>query len=308
MKEIEKIKGRYEYPSSVKLKGLESKHISIPSTIIMDTDMDEKRIAVFSYFRIIKGLDDSIGFSVSSLVRWCGLKPDTRSNGVSQKFIDIITSLSDRGYLTYYEKLSKTAHIDGYFNYDKVFDECFNEGFAILYLDEIEKIMKYNKDENNKDTKFNNAILLLVFAYFRNMIFNRPNKLRPEEYNYQNKQDHVLDIEARRERSPEAYADNYKTIGENLGISERLVSKSVDILEDLGLITTDRAFRVRNEDGEFRTQYTIFANAYKREKEELLASGESYSRPEIERKAKIIQKYNKSFIIDKEKRRNVKGA
>ena len=306
MNEIGKVDETYEYPSPIKLKGLESKYICIPSSIIYDTDIDVKRVAIFSYFIKKKGLDNTIGFTIPLLVKWCGLKPDTRSNGISQKFIDIINNFKDMDFLTYSEELTKTSHTEIEFNSDKIYELCQDETFSILYLDEIEKIMSY-KNEDDKDKYFNNTILLLVFAYFRSMIYRRSNKLKLDEINVDNMQSHEYDLEYRRGHSPEAYYDNYNTISERIGISARLVSKAVSILEEeLGLLVTDEAYRVRNENGEFRTQYTLFANSYKREGEFLLATGEDYSRPEIERKAEIIQKYNSKFIIDKKKRKSTK--
>ena len=306
MSEIGKVNEVYEYPSPIKLTGLASKYICIPASIIYDVDIDIKRAAVFSYLMKKKGLDNTIGLTIPLLVNWCGLKPDKRSNGVSQKFIDIINEFKDMGYLTYSDELTKTSHTEIEVDSDKIYELCQDETFSVLYLDEIEMIMNY-RNEDDKDRYFNNTVLLLVFAYFRNMIYRRGNKLKLEEINIDNMNNHEYDLEYRRGHSPEAYYDTYNTIGERIGISARLISKAVSILEELGLLVTDEAYRVRNEDGEFRTQYTLFANAYKREGEFLLADGDSYSRPEIERKAEIIKKSNSKFIIDKSKRKKKGG-
>jgi hypothetical protein len=73
--------------------------------------------------------------------------------------------------------------------------------------------------------------------------------------------------------------------------------------QELKLIVTDRAYRMKNENNEFRTLPTIFANAYKREDRYLLATGESYSRTEIELKAEIMKQYYQDYKIDKRKRK-----
>lgn len=306
MSEIGKVNEVYEYPSPVKLTGQASKYICIPASVIYDIDIDVKRVAVFSYLMKKKGLDNTIGLTIPLLVNWCGLKPDKRSNGVSQKFIDVINEFKYMGYLTYSDELTKTSHMEIEIDSDKIYELCQNETFSILYLDEIEKIMNYKNDD--KDKYFNNTVLLLVFAYFRNMIYRRGNKLRLDEINVDNMKSHEYDLEYRRSHSPEAYYDTYNTISERIGISARLISKAVSILEqELGLLVVDEAYRVRNGDGEFRTQYTLFANAYKREGEFLLADGDSYSRLEIEMKAKIIKKSNSKFIIDKSKRKKKGG-
>ena len=73
------------------------------------------------------------------------------------------------------------------------------------------------------------------------------------------------------------------------------------------MIVTDRAYRVKNENDEFRTLPTIFANAYKREDKYLLAAGDDYSRLEIELKAKNMKQYYQDYKIDKRKRRTKGG-
>lgn len=296
-----------EYSSPTTLSGLSAKYITIPSSIILDKEMDAKRVAVFSYFRVRKGYDEKIEFSIPSIVKWSGCKPDTRSDGISKKFMDVVTALKDRGYLTYSEELHKVAYTTGEFNTEKVFDECQTESFAVVYLDELYKILEYKKD-NNKDAFLNNTVLLLVFAFFRNAIFRRLNKLKPEEVNIDNLNSHIHDVESRRSLYPEAYADKYSEISKKIGVTPRTISKAVDILEELGLLVTDSAYRIHDEDGKYNTQDTIFANAYKREGNTLLDAGEEYYRREIENKTKIIQKFSERFMIDKRKRKTTKGG
>ena len=178
------------------------------------------------------------------------------------------------------------------------YEECSN-GYAAIYLDELEKIMNYKK-ENSNDNTLNNATILLVFAYLRNKIRRRPNELAPEERASDG-------IKKRREKLPDAYSCNINDIATELNISSKTLSKIVDILEqELELIVTDRAYRVKNENDEFRTLPTIFANAYKREDKYLLDTGDNYSRAEIELKAEHMKKYFQGYKIDKKKRKNKK--
>ena len=160
--------------------------------------------------------------------------------------------------------------------------------------------MNYKK-ENEKDGTLTNTTLLLIFAYFRNKIRRRPNELKPEERSPDK-------IQNRKERLPEAYESNIAAIAEEIGIHKQTLSKAIDILEqELELIVTDRAYRIKNEDGEFRTLPTVFANTYKREDKYLLAAGEDYSRNEIELKARNMKQHYQDYKIDKRKRRNKKG-
>ena len=72
---------------------------------------------------------------------------------------------------------------------------------------------------------------------------------------------------------------------------------------ELKLIVTDRAYRVKNENGEFRTLPTIFANAYKREDRYLLVTDNNYGRMEIELKAENMKQCYQDYKIDKRKRK-----
>ena len=98
--------------------------------------------------------------------------------------------------------------------------------------------------------------------------------------------------------------DTINDIADELNISSKTLSKIIDILEqELELIVTDRAYRVKNENDEFRTLPTIFANAYKREDKYLLYAGDNYSRNEIELKAENMRKHYQGYRIDKKKRK-----
>lgn len=238
------------------------------------------------------GLDDVVGFTIPDMVEWCGGKPDRRTNGSNDKFLNIVDSLSSKGYLTYSGESSKSSYMKCNFDIAYYYEECSN-GYAVVYLDELEKIMKYESKEKSAV----NTTILLVFSYLRNKIIRRPNELNPEERN-------VEGIKSRKQKLPEAYENNINDIAKELGIHKQTISKVIDILEyELKLIVTDRAYRIKNDNGEFRTLPTIFANAYKREDKYLLVVEEEYSRMEIEQKAKNMNQYYQDYKIDKRKRK-----
>lgn len=290
----ELVDGKYEY-SRIPLKELESKYIYIPLSVITDTELDARRVGVFSYLRIHYGLNNIVGFTIPDMVEWCGGKPDRKINGTNDKFLNVVDAFNDRGYLTYLTEKSRSSYMKCKFDTSYYFDECSN-GYAAIYLDELEKIMSYKK-ENSKDGTLNNATILLVFAYLRNKIIRRPNELKPEERSPEG-------IKKRRERLPDAFDSNINDIAKELGISSKTLSKIIDILEsELKLIVTDIAYRVKNKNNEFRTLPTIFTNAYKRDDKYLLVTGDDYSRAEIELKAKSIKQYCQNYKIDKRKRK-----
>lgn len=288
------IDGKYEY-QKIQLEGSASKYIYIPLSVIADTTLDIRRVGVFSYLKMHCGLNDIINFTIPDIVEWCGGKPDRRANGSNDKILFTLDSLSDGGYLTYLTEKSKSFYMKCKFDAEYYFAQCYN-GFSVIYLDEIETIMNYKK-KNSKDSTVNNFIILLVFAYLRHKIRRRPNELNPEER-------YPDEIKKRRERLPDAFSSNINDIANEIGISSKTLSKIIDILEqELELIVTDRAFRVKNEDNEFRTLPTIFANAYKREDRYLLDTGDNYSRTEIELKAESLKRHYQGYRIDKKKRK-----
>ncbi len=289
--------GKYEY-RRIPLEDSASKYIYVPLSVITDTKLDIRRVAVFTYLRLHCGLNNVINFTIPDIVEWCGGKPDRTANGSNSKTLFTLDSLNDGGYLTYLTEKSRSSYMKCRFNSDYYYDDC-SDGFAAIYLDEIEKIMSYKK-ANSKDSTLNNTTILLVFAYLRLRIRRRPNELKPEERYPDN-------IKSRRERLPDAYSGNIIDIANEIGISSKTLSKIIDILEcEMHLIVTDRAYRIKNEDDEFRTLPTIFANAYKREYGYLLDTGDNYSRIEIELKAENMKQHYQDYKIDKRKRKSTK--
>lgn len=286
---------KYEYTKTL-LTDLESKYIYLPLSLITDKELDVKRIGVFSYLRIHCGLNDVVGFTIPDMVEWCGMKPNKREGKTNDKFLSIVDDLNHRGYLTYLTEQSKSAYIKCKLNMEYYFDKCSN-GYAVVYLDELQKILNYKNLQGNS---INNTTILLVFAYLRNKIMRRPNELKPEERT-------LKGIEQRRNRLPDAYDSNISVVAKELGIHKQTLAKIIDILElELKLIVTDRAYRVKTDNNEFRTLPTIFANAYKREDKYLLDTGEGYGRSEIKLKAENIKRYYQDYKIDKRKRKNKK--
>lgn len=288
------VDGKYEY-GRIPLDDFSSRYIYVPLSVITDTELDIRRISILSYLRIHCGLNNVINFTIPDIVEWCGGKPDRRANGSNDKVLSMIDSLSDRGYLTYLTEKSRSSYMKCKFDTAYYREQC-SEGYAAIYLNELEKIMGYQK-ENSKDGMLNNTTILLVFAFLRHRIRRRPNELKPEE------RYHDI-IKSRRERLPEAYSSNINDMANEIGISSKTLAKIIDILEyELELIVTDRAYRVRNENDEFRTLPTIFANAYKREDKYLLDTGCDYSRTEIRLKAENMKKHYQDYKIDESKRK-----
>lgn len=280
-----------EYAPIAILEGSASRNIRIPKSIIVEKSMMSIRIAVFTYLTIYRGLNNRLCFSIPLFLKWVGYKSDSHSGGINDKVIETLEVLREIGYVTFLGNtpIKRSSCIEIEFNTQLLHEKCFEESFAIMYIDEIETIMHYSND-NSQDRYLNRNTVLLVFAFLRHAIFRTPNELKPEERNPEG-------IAARRERCIEAYNDNYKNMAAELGLSERTVSLAVQVLVKLELIAKAEAYRIKNEDDEYRTQDIIFANMEKREGKELLAKGKEYAVAEIARKEKRIRKYIPDYRI-----------
>lgn len=289
---------RYEYKKSL-LVGDEAQSINISLPLILNKNIDEKRVGIFAYLKMCSGMDNIARFIMPDLVEWCGYKSDSkRVGGTNDRFLNIMDDLSDAGYFTYLTSKSRSKYIKCAINENHYSKDCSN-GYATIYLDELSKILSYKRETKN-DIYIKNTTILLVFAYLRHKIARRPNELLPEERTADK-------IKERKERLPEAYNCNIIDIANDLGISAATTSVALNILEtELGLIVTDVAYRVKDKNGVYRTPNTIFANAYKRENNYLLITGEDYSRSEIEQKANKLKKMYSRYNINKDKRKQKK--
>ena len=286
---------KFEYSSPIELDAISGNYFAIPASIIMDTDMTEKRATVFSFFSSYRGLNSSLFFSINNIVKWTGKQPNRHANGINSKIIQVIECLRDGGYLTLSEELNNSSCVEATLNLYKISQECDNDRFAIIYLDELKQIMDY-QNPNAKDAFLNSDVILLVFAYLRMKFYRRRNKLFLEEISVNNQNNHQLDIDTRRLRSPDAYDCYYYEIAEELGITSRTVSKAVDVLNELGLIYSEPLPRIKYEN-KWRTDHTVFCNTYKREGNYLLISGSQYYLTEIENKKRKLN------IVDNRKKK-----
>lgn len=283
-------RSRYEYQHPTKLNDVSGSYFVIPASIILSYEMNRKRATTFSFFSIRRGLDRKLFFSVNNIVRWMGGTPNRQPTGINAKVIQSINSMQEAGYLDIQDKIDNASLIQAVFDLDTLSRECRRGGFAVVYVDELDKIMSY-QNPNTRDMMLNSDAILLVFAYLRMKIYRRKNRMLPEEVNLDNKNDRKYDIDERRFRAPEAYDCFYKEIAQDIGLSERTVSQAVRILNEFGLIYYEALPRTKyqNDNGEtWRTEHTIFCNAYKREENYLLASGSEYYMTEIENKKKKI--------------------
>lgn len=265
-----------EPDKSNRLEGQEKFFIQIPESVILNETLGDKRITALSYFLYYKNMVGNVNFSINKIVEWIGRKPNKRTGRINHMFTDAVLKLVQSNFIELYEEPSNSVCTSAVVNVDEICDRCNKEYFAIIYFDELEKILGYRND-NCLDGYMDNESVLMVFAFLRLEI-----RLRRNEF-YENE----FDVDGRRTKYPEAYDGYYCDIATMLGLSERSVSKAVDVLNDLGLIYSETLPREKDGD-KWVTNATIFCNRYKRQNDFLLESGEEYYMREVENKKKKI--------------------
>lgn len=245
------------------------KHITIPRELIYANGLSENRIIIFSYLYIRKGLDDISCFTLNEMIEWCGLKPSRNKDRINDKYLSTIYSLIQIGYLEKKEVLTGIKHNSLLFK-GKISDT----GFAIIYLDEIYKIINFKKEIENKNietSRVTAAKLLLLLSYIR------------------------VNINSGTDNPHCCYRLN-KYIAKDLGLNEQNILLLIKILDELKIIKHFQPEPTRTlESGERIQVHTlpkIFADYYKYvkgENGELIIDIEYDPDAEIEKQIKLLK-------------------
>lgn len=263
----------------VELIGDSGIRVVVPESIILNKDLGNMRISIYSYLYLHRGLNNILFFSVNKMLKWMHKNVDRRKGGTNDKVAATLDRLKSLCFISYDDHIfdrndihTKNKIWDQFieikFNMEKQFKETEESQYTILYWDEILKIINY-KNPNKKDPYLNNNVILLVFSFLRLKIKSGIVKSNSwvEACNYY-----------------------YIDIANEIGISERTVSKCIKILEDIGLIYCERITAKKISDNKYSTGHAIFVNQYKRDGRFLIASGEEYYMNEI------MKKYRKMRI------------
>ena len=203
-------------------------YVKIPREIIYDKDIGDKRVILFSYLCSRRALDDTVAFSISELCHWSYLKPNFHDGKINQKYLEVLELLSHYGYFVDcpdFEKLAKEKkNSTDYYNI-KINIEKFDvpDNFGIIYFDELAKILNYKTELKNKDidlSRMSSAYILLLLSYLR-VNMNR-------------------DI-----TKPLCCYRLYQKISDDTGLSERYISRIVEILDVMDIIKYQEGRRTR---------------------------------------------------------------
>lgn len=249
-------------------------YIKIPREIIYSTSLGDKRVIVYSYLYSRRALDDTVAFSITELCHWSHLKPNYHDGKINQKYLEILLLLSRRNYFDsspdFRELLDIKRNSNEYYNI--ALNVCkfdVEDNFAIIYLDELQRILNFKEELQDSDvdlSRMSSAYILLVLSYIR--------------VNINHNQD-----------QPRCCYRLYRTISEETGLSERYIGRVVEILDAMNIIAYKESKRIRylKDNGKygFSSAPKVFAD-YRCVKNGV-ADREYDYREEIEKQLKILE-------------------
>ena len=193
-----------------------------------------------------------MAFSISELCHWSHLKPNYHDGKINHKYLEVLELLSHYDYFKSYpdfEKLAKEKkNSTDYYNIKintKKFDIPNN--FGIIYFDELEKILNFKEelkgvwiDGDEIDlARMSSVYILLLLSYLRVNMNRNPNK-------------------------PLCCYRLYQKITEDIGLSERYISRIIKILDVMNIIKYQEGKRIRykkeNDKYGFLTTPKVFAD------------------------------------------------
>lgn len=222
-------------------------YVKIPREIIYNKDLGDKRVIIFSYLCSRRALDDTVAFSISELCHWSYLKPNYHDGKINHKYLEVLELLSHYGYFDNcpdfqklaQEKKNSTDYYNIKVNIDK-FD--IPDNFGIIYFEELVKILNFKEELVNEDidlTRMSSSYILLLLSYLRVNMNRNPDK-------------------------PLCCYRLYQKIMEDIGLSERYISKIVEILDVMNIIKYKESTRIRykkeNNQFGFLTTPKVFAD------------------------------------------------
>ena len=221
-------------------------YVKISREIIYNKDLSSKRVIIFSYLCARRSLDDTVAFSTTELCHWSKLKPNYRDGKINQKYYEVLLLLSHYGYFIEcpdFEKSLKENTNSVKYQQVQLNIEKFDvpDKFGIIYFDELDKILNFKEELQKSDvdlTRMSSAYILLLLSYIR-VNLNRM------------------------EDKPLCCYRYFKTISEDIGLSERYIGRIVDILDTLKIIKCQPMKReqyIKDGEKKFLTTPKVFAD------------------------------------------------
>ena len=222
-------------------------YVKIPREIIYDKDLGDKRVIIFSYLCSRRALDDTVAFSISELCHWSHLKPNYHDGKINHKYLEVLELLSNYGYFDNcpdFQKLAKEKkNSNDYYNIKVNIDKFdIPDNFGIIYFDELQKILNFKEElvnENIDLTRMSSSYILLLLSYLRVNINRNSDK-------------------------PLCCYRLYQKITDDIGLSERYITRIVEILDVMNIVKYKECKRIRYKTDDdqfgFLTTPKVFAD------------------------------------------------
>lgn len=293
-----------EFKPIRKLDPVRESYVTIPSRVFEDAERGYKkagrRAVVLAFFLFRCGKDGIAGFTLQAIMDWAGRTCDKNNQGSNAGYVEAINSLELDGFIDVLDtekgndsrgsrKFTPLQYREAVVRKDELTrrlqdkDNEERDYFAVVYLDEVRRVLGYKNDEQIKNAFPDNRIecesLFLVYCHLFKWLrskarLNTPREACDGDYFKNGKWDWV----AMQRDFPEAYDFTYKGIAEELGMTEEAVSKAAQMLDVLGLVRPCALQRVKADDDSWSTLNTIFVSYQKRDakKMELIQQGSEY--------------------------------
>lgn len=208
-------------------------YVKIPREIIYNKELGDKRVIIFSYLCSHRSLDNTVVFSISKLCHWSHLKLNYHDGKINHKYLEVLERLSRYGYFESYPdfyKLAKEKKNSTDYYKIRISTVKFDipDNFGIVYFDELSKILDFKEElkdvkvdgEKIDTTRMSSAYILLLLSYLRVNMNRNPDK-------------------------PLCCYRLYQKITEEIGLSERYISRIVQMLDVMNIIKFQEGKRIR---------------------------------------------------------------
>ena len=222
--------------------------VKVPKEIILAKELPEHRTSLFLYFNYNQTWDEMVHYSPLYMIHWSGYKTSwsrSNKNNIYIKFKTCMQWYFENGYIIDFDedKFIQSTFQSSLLNKEKI--NPLNN-FGILYDFEIETINKFDSPYK----PLNKSVLLSLLSYIRAFTWFRSNEVSGHSNKSQ-------------KEKPEIFHSQFQTMEHFTGIPYKLISRSVSVLEDMGLIKTYRMPRYKDSNGNWRTDDIIFVCPYK---------------------------------------------
>lgn len=207
----------------------------LPRCLIYDAGASDKRILLYMFLYFRKSMIGQIAFTLDDAVISCGYKPCRSAGRINDEFMELLHHFEVGEYISIGKKTYSAQMIATTL---PLFEQP--RSFGQIYYAEFTRIINFRKISKEKSSrKINQAHLLLVLSYIRLNMHKKTGQ---------------------HDKQPEMFFSYIQNIANNIGLSERCVSTSLSILQELNIIHSEELPRYCDEQHNWHSNVTIFVN------------------------------------------------